>query len=140
MGFAKRIKSILPGAGVVKGFCATMMIGELVEVLHSLFHPDDDKLFEHKLNMGMKSEILSRRYASPKHNPKLAFQAINELAEEENQPDDMSFEESKTKPPSRSFKKPSRTDLNITVDQLSKDGLSEKVDELLRLLYELINE
>lgn len=52
----------------------------------------------------------------------------------------MAFEESKTKPPSRSFKKSSRGDLNTVVDQLAKDGLNEKADELLKLLYELLNE
>jgi hypothetical protein len=33
----------LPGAGIVKGFCITMLIGELVEVLHSLINPDDER-------------------------------------------------------------------------------------------------
>lgn len=82
IGFVKRIKSILPGAGVVKGFCTTMMIGELLEVLQSLLYPDDDNLFEQRLNSGMKSEDLGRRFASPRHSPKPAFQAISELEEE----------------------------------------------------------
>lgn len=111
LGYAKRIKSILPGVGVVKGFCATMLIGELVEVLHSLVHSEDERLFEHNLKFGMKSEIGLRRYASPKNNP--TFQAINELAEEE---DDMAFEETKTKHPSQSFRKKSRNDLPTTVE------------------------
>jgi hypothetical protein len=43
----------------------------------------------------MKNSASLRRFASPRNAPRTGFQPINELAEEENQPDEMAFEETK---------------------------------------------
>jgi hypothetical protein len=67
------------------------------------------------------------------------MQSIAET-ESENQPDDMTFEETKAHTQSASFKQKSRNDIKLLSNCLSREGTSEKVDELLRLLYELLNE
>jgi hypothetical protein len=42
LGYVKRIYGILPGVGMVKGFCSTLLIGELVEVLNSLVNEPEE--------------------------------------------------------------------------------------------------
>ena len=140
LGYTKIIKPFLPGAGIVKGFCTTMLIGELVEVLHSLVNPDDERQFDINLQTRMKNSASFRRFASPKNAIiNFSMQSIAET-ESENQPDDMTFEETKAHTQSASFKQNSRNDIKLLSNCLSREGTSEKVDELLRLLYELLNE
>lgn len=43
LGCAKTVYGILPGISMVKGFCSTMIIGELVEVLNSLLYPSAEE-------------------------------------------------------------------------------------------------
>jgi len=139
LGYTKIIKPFLPGAGIVKGFCTTMLIGELVEVLHSLVNPDDERQFDINLQTHMKNSASFRRFASPKNAPNFSMQSIAET-DLENQPDDMTFEETKAHTQSASFKQTSRNDIKLLSNCLSREGTSEKVDELLRLLYDLLNE
>lgn len=39
LGCSKAVHGILPGISMIKGFCATMLIGELIEILSNLLYP-----------------------------------------------------------------------------------------------------
>ena len=119
LGYVKKICGLLPGVGMIKGFCTALLIGELVEVLNSLMHPKEDWAPDFN-RLGSRSEAFGKRM-QPGSSQNLSNYQVqsNTIMEAENEDDNnadsvMSFEEeSKSRPkPSQSFKKQNRSDFS----------------------------